>query len=224
MTEASNIKGLSYIPLIEAAYNALLKAKETELSCALKFGGLLIQAQEAVGKGGAWKPWLNLHCPQISHNTAIVYMRLARHKDVIEEISQHAVKMGADQDLSIRAAIKAVNDALGKTKTKSKPKPKAAGQSDNPEDDDAQALANLDVDAVLRGMGECWDAQQRKRLLSEQIKSTQPWDLALMVEDVWDPGKRKELIDELSRHKASDPLVVNRRKDGGQPAAQPTVH
>lgn len=222
MTEASNIKGLSYIPLIEDAYNALLKAKETELSCALKLGGLLIQAQDAVGKGGAWKPWLNLHCPQISHNTAIVYMRLARHKDVIEEISQHAVKMGTDQDLSIRAAIKAVNDALGKTKPKAKPKPKP-GQSDNPEDEDAQVLAGLDVEAVLRGMAECWDAQQRKRLLSEQIKSVQPWDLAMMVEGVWDATKRKELIDELSRQ--SQPKAETMKKHpglGGQPA-QPTV-
>jgi hypothetical protein len=132
------------------------------------------------------------------------------------------VKMGADGDLSIRAAIRAVNDALGKTKTKTT-KPEA-GQSDSPEDRDALVLADLDVEAVLRGMGECWDAQQQRRLLSEQIKSTQPWDLAMMVEDVWDPGKRKELIDELSRHKAAppEPLVVNRRKDGGQPAAQPS--
>jgi hypothetical protein len=58
MTEAPTIKGLSYIPLIEDAYTALLKANESKLACALKLGDLLNQAQEAVGKGGAWKPWL----------------------------------------------------------------------------------------------------------------------------------------------------------------------
>jgi hypothetical protein len=74
-------------------------------------------------------------------------------------------------------------------------------------------------------MAECWDAQQQRRLLSEQIKSVQPWDLAMMVEGVWDATKRKELIDELSRHQqpapSDDPVVVNRRKDLGQPTALP---
>jgi hypothetical protein len=49
--------------------------------------------------------------------------------------------------------------------------------------------------------------------------------LRMMVEGVWDATKRKELIDELSRHQqpapSDDPVVVNRRKDLGQPTALP---
>lgn len=217
----SDQKGLSYVSQIKTAYTDLIKANGTRLVCALRFGDLLNQAQEAVGKGGAWKPWLSLHCPEISHSTAIIYMRLAKNRAAIEEISQHAAKTDADQDLSIRAAIKAVNAALGKTETTaSKPK-KNEGQSDDAEDDDAQVLASLDVDAVLRGMGECWDAQQRRKLLEEQIKSVQPWELALSIENIWDDDKRKSLVQELSRHSASEPPaseppVVTRRKLPGR--------
>lgn len=223
-------KGQSFVSQIKAANEALKAAHANKLSCALRLGEVLNLAKETVTRGkkksGLWAPWLELHCSEISHRTANIYMKLAENKNLLEEYSQHAANIGVEKDLSIRGALEAVNKALGndtkkaatKTTTKSE-----AEQDDDPEDDDAQALAGLDVEAVLRGMEECWDAQQRKRLLSEQIKSVQPWDLALMVEDVWEPGKRKELIDELSRHSASAPPPSSGRRPDIRTAAQATV-
>jgi hypothetical protein len=224
--------GASYIPQIQAAYTALLKANESKLTCAKRLGEVLNQAKETVmaqsGKG-AFGPWLELHCPEIGHRMANYYMRIAKHKDIVDEaFSKHVAKMGTAGDLSIRAAIKAVDAAIGK-ETKKKPsatKPEAE-QDDDPEDDDAQVLAGLDVEAVLRGMAECWDAQQQRRLLSEQIKSVEPWDLAMMVEGVWDATKRAELIGELSRHTPpapppSDPMVMRRKLPSEQPSPPTT--
>jgi hypothetical protein len=114
--------GASYIPQIHAAYAALLKANESKLSCALKLGDVLNQAAETIksqsGKG-AFGPWLELHCPDVGHRMANYYMRIAKHKDIVNEaFSKHVAKMGTAGDLSIRAAIKAVDAAYGKTKPK----------------------------------------------------------------------------------------------------------
>jgi hypothetical protein len=220
--------GASYIPQIKAAYTDLIKANETRVACALRFGAVLNQAKETVmaqsGKG-AFGPWLELHCPEVGHRMANHYMRIAKHEDIVNEaFSKHVAKMGTVGDFSIRAAIEAVDAALGK-ETKKKPsatKPEAE-QDDDPEDDDAQALATLDVEAVLRGMGECWDIQQRRKLLEEQIKTVQPWELALSIENIWDDDKRKSLVQELSRHgepKADPPPSSGRRPDIR--TAQPT--
>jgi hypothetical protein len=119
-------KGKSYLPQIKAAYQALNEANANKLVCAVRLGDVLNQAAETIkasyGKG-AWGPWLEMNCPEISHRTANIYMTLAKNKDVVEEaFSQRAAIMGTNGDLSIRGAIDAVNKSLGKTKPPSKKK------------------------------------------------------------------------------------------------------
>jgi Protein of unknown function (DUF3102) len=112
MTEP--VKGLSYIPLIHTAYDILVASHQTSLSHALDLGKLLNDAKEAVGHGG-WANWLKTHCPQISHRTANVYMNLAENKDKFDAAanSQRAANFATQGDISIRAAIDAVNKADG---------------------------------------------------------------------------------------------------------------
>ena len=73
-------KGKSYLPQIKAAYQALNEANANKLICAVRLGDVLNQAAETIkasyGKG-AWGPWLEMNCPEISHRTANVYMTLA---------------------------------------------------------------------------------------------------------------------------------------------------
>src|SRR5580700_190168 len=104
-------KGKSYLPQIKAAYQALNEANANKLVCAVRLGDVLNQAAETIkasyGKG-AWGPWLEMNCPEISHRTANIYMTLAKNKDVVEEaFSQRAAIMGTNGDLSIRGAIDA---------------------------------------------------------------------------------------------------------------------
>jgi hypothetical protein len=210
-------KGLSYVPQIKAAYADLLSAHANKLTCALRFADVLNQARETIGKG-AWGPWLKLHFPEISHSTANVYMNLGNHKEIVEAYSQHAVKMGTERDLSIRGAIEEVRLALGKEKKQKTPKPKApvVEQDDDPEEG---VLATLDVDEVLTGIQQEWEPHQRTKLLTEQLKSTQPFDVARLLGDVWNPEKIQELMQELSvRLPKPSPKPLDRRLE-----ARPTA-
>jgi hypothetical protein len=126
-------KGLSYVPQIKEAYDALMGSHQTSLMHALTLGDLLNQAKEAVGHGH-WANWLKKHCPQISQRTANVYMKLAVNKEKFEDPtnSQRAANFAAKDDLSIRAAIEAVNVADGgglKTEKKPSKPPKPARAS-----------------------------------------------------------------------------------------------
>ena len=215
-------KGKSYLPQIKAAYQALNEANANKLICAVRLGDVLNQAAETIkasyGKG-AWGPWLEMNCPEITHRTANVYMTL-------EAFSQRAAIMGTNGDLSIRGAIDAVNKSLGKTKppskkpkAKPKAKPEEEGQNDNPE---GGLLEGIDVDEVLIGIDQDWEADQRNRLLAGQLKYARPLDLVLTLENVWDLDSLRQLIEEL---KVRAPNYVKRRPNLGneQPAAQPSI-
>ena len=60
----------------------------------MKVGDLLIEAQGRITSG--WKRWLREHC-FLGARTAMVYVRLARHRDEIEAEPQRV------DDLSLRA-------------------------------------------------------------------------------------------------------------------------
>jgi hypothetical protein len=188
-------KGLSYVPQIKAVYEELIQSHKSSLTHALHLGELLNAAKETVGHG-AWGQWLQFHLPQISHRTANVYMKLAENKDKFSDgaNSQHAAKLAAKDDLSIRGAIDAVNKANGGglkpvTMTEAKPKPKP---------DLETALVDVAPDEVLTGIKHKWGAEGPRRLLEEQLKNASPYSLAMTLRDVWKLDDVRTLVAELT--------------------------
>jgi hypothetical protein len=180
MTE--EVKGISYIDPIHKAYDALVASHRNSLRHALELGKLLHDAKEAVGHGG-WAKWLKTNCPQISHRTANVYMNLEKHRDKFDKPSnsQRAANSAAQDDLSIRAAIDAVNKADGgglKTKEK-KGKEEKNEKPDDDEDDDS-----------LKG----FDVMGHKADLVETLKAVAPDEVSKAINDEWEPEDREELL------------------------------
>jgi hypothetical protein len=166
---------------------------------------------------------LELHVPELAHSTANVYMNLAKHKDIVEEaFSQHAVKIGTDRDFSIRNAIEAVRLALGKEKKSKSKEPKQKTKAvEPPQTDDPEegVMASIDVDEVLTGIDQEWEPEQRTKLLTGQLKSTNPFDVARLLGDVWNPEKIQELMEELSRRLPKPlPEPTFKRRPVDQPA------
>jgi hypothetical protein len=77
----------SFVDLINAAYRDVVKAETGALPHALKCGDYLNRAKESVKseKKSKWSEFLEMNCPDISQETASVYMRLDEYKDLIEK-------------------------------------------------------------------------------------------------------------------------------------------
>jgi hypothetical protein len=77
----------SFVDLINAAYRDVVKAESGALPHALKCGDYLSRAKESVKseKKLKWSGWLEINCPDISQETASVYMRLDEFKDLIQK-------------------------------------------------------------------------------------------------------------------------------------------
>jgi hypothetical protein len=93
---------------IREAHSAVQKAGAALLHHAMAAGDALITAQVKVT--GNWKTWLREHC-FLGVRTALIYVRLARHRAIIE------AELGRAGDLSLRAALRLIT------------KPKTAGES-----------------------------------------------------------------------------------------------
>jgi hypothetical protein len=77
----------SFVDLINTEYREIIKAESGALPHALKCGDYLNRAKESVKaeKKQKWSEWLELNCPDISQETASVYMRLDEFKDLIQK-------------------------------------------------------------------------------------------------------------------------------------------
>jgi hypothetical protein len=105
MTEPE--KGASFVPQINAAYAEVvaLGMDKAPLEKAIKLGGLLKLAKEAVGRG-KFMSWLERNCPKVSQRTANVYMQVADRADHLRANWQHAAKSVGEGGFSIRSALK----------------------------------------------------------------------------------------------------------------------
>lgn len=98
------MNGGNRLPILAAeittAHEGARAAAKASLASALVAGAKLIEAKALTGHG-EWLPWLKTNMP-FSERTASRYMRLARHRDVIET--------GHVADLAIRGACEALAD------------------------------------------------------------------------------------------------------------------
>ena len=87
---------------INRAHKAAREAAQTSLERAIEAGERLIEAKALVAHG-QWLPWLKELC-DLSERSAQAYMRLARHKDVVN------TKSAAVADLTMRAAVAEITE------------------------------------------------------------------------------------------------------------------
>jgi len=93
---------------IREAHSAVQKAGGALLHHAMTAGDALIAAQQKVSSN--WKRWLRENC-FLSVDTALVYQRLARHREQIED------EIGRAGELSLRGALRLIATPRGgKTK------------------------------------------------------------------------------------------------------------
>src|SRR5215472_4509039 len=87
MTTPPKSSAAAFVDLINDEYREIIKAESGALPHALKCGDYLNRAKESVKaeKRQKWSEWLNLNCPDISQETASVYMRLDEFKDLIQK-------------------------------------------------------------------------------------------------------------------------------------------
>lgn len=87
MTSAPKSSAAGFVDLINDAYREIMKAESGALPHALRCGDYLNRAKESVKSERRQKrsEWLNLNCPDISQETASVYMRLDEHKDLVQQ-------------------------------------------------------------------------------------------------------------------------------------------
>src|SRR5438105_11656280 len=103
----------SFVDLINDAYREVVKAETGAVPHALKCGDYLNRAKESVkAEKQKWSEWLKVNCPDISQETASVYMRLDEYKDLI----------GKKKPKSIAAAREIVQEHRQRTRAAS-PRP-----------------------------------------------------------------------------------------------------
>jgi hypothetical protein len=109
-------------------------------------------------------------------------MNLEKHRDKFDKPSnsQRAANSAAQDDLSIRAAIDAVNKADGGG-LKTKEKKGKEEKSEEPDNEDDDSLEGFDV------MG-------RKADLAETLKAVAPDEVSTAINDEWEPEDREELL------------------------------
>jgi hypothetical protein len=85
MSNPSKSSAAAFVDLINDEYREVIKAESGALPHALKCGDYLNRAKESVKseKRQKWSEWLKLNCPDISQETASVYMRLDEYKDLV---------------------------------------------------------------------------------------------------------------------------------------------
>jgi hypothetical protein len=94
------------ITQINAAHDAVVESGKSSLTNAIRAGELLVSAKECV-EHGEWTQWLADNCPNISEETARLYMRLAKNEDKIEKAAEQ--NGNAVADLSVRGAAKLIS-------------------------------------------------------------------------------------------------------------------
>src|SRR6516165_531735 len=183
----SEEKAASYVPQIKAAYGALLASHKKSLAHALTLGSLLNEAKTALGKKGKWTEWLAEYCPQISHRTANVYMKLAKHKDKFtdETNSQRAASKALDGDVGVGGAISIVNAEDEK---------KAGEQSrdDEAEDDGEDSCDEESGEVIPTGVS--------SDDLSALLQNLAVDELCIALISAWDEDHIRQLCDRLRDH------------------------
>src|SRR5262249_28972281 len=171
--------------IINEAHKAVVAAQQTSLQHAITAGTTLRACKEAIPHG-EWTEWLEKNCPDISEETARLYMRLADPKNA-DRLEAAAEENGnAVAGLSVRGAAK----LLARPQTEEQ-KAKRKRSADNKANHEAHAAARASIE--------------------EQVKALAPDEVFKALQDAhWEIDKLRELANLLNAHLRTlgDPLAI----------------
>jgi hypothetical protein len=100
MTKEKKDSALVFVGQIMTAYKAAMRVEGEALKAAIECGKYLNLAKENVkADKGKWLPWLKQNCPEISQQTASLYVRLADPENLDKLVG---VKTIRDADKALR--------------------------------------------------------------------------------------------------------------------------
>jgi hypothetical protein len=169
---------LSFVGQIQNEHKAVLKADGEALKHAIECGKYLNLAKENVlAAKGKWTKWREEHIPEISQQTASLYMRLAENEETVAECTSIR-----EADMALRKHRSDEADDAGDDEV-----------ADDADDDTNNALLvrkgaspdlattfkNTAVDEVCTALTQAWDADQLRDLVKRVnvYLATRPPDL-----------------------------------------------
>jgi hypothetical protein len=182
-----NNNALAFVGQIKTEHKAVLRADGEALKHAIECGKYLNLAKENVlAAKGKWTKWREENIPEISQQTASLYMRLAENEDQAAKCS------------SIRQA----DELLRALSSNSRSSDKSEGEfdsdnADRPDDDAADATNN----ALLVRQGASPD-------LKATLQNAAVDEVCAALIDAWDEAHIRQLCDRLRDHftKSETPL------------------
>jgi len=175
--------------IINEVHKAVIEAQQTSLQHAITAGTTLRACKDVIPHG-EWTEWLERNCPDISEETARLYIRLAdpKNADRLEEAAEQ--NGNAVAHLSVRGAAR----LLAKPQTEEQ-KAKRKRSADNK----AANKANHEAHAAARAA------------IEEQVKALAPDEVFKALKDAhWEIDKLRELANLLNAHLRTlgDPLAI----------------
>jgi hypothetical protein len=175
MTNETKDSALAFVGQIMTAYRAAMKVEGDALRAAIECGKYLNLAKENVkAANGKWEAWRKKNCPEISQQTASLYMRLAENKDeiggakTIREADMMLRKPRDDEDDQDETDDDA-EDTGDETNNALLVEPQPASP------DLVALLKNVGADEVVTALHQAgWDAEKVKKLVSLLTASLQP--------------------------------------------------
>jgi hypothetical protein len=207
MTKEKKDSALVFVGQIMTAYKAAMRVEGEALKAAMECGKYLNLAKENVkADKGKWLPWLKQNCPEISQQTASLYMRLADPENLDKLVG---VKTIRDADAALRKSSR--DDAGGDDDGDSNSDDaddsddnNAAGQTNNallkskPASPDlTELIKNTGVDEVGKALA---DADKLEDFEAAAIKRMSPDKLYNAVIKAWDVDEVRELSKQLTAY------------------------
>jgi hypothetical protein len=171
MTTETKDSALPFVGQIMTAYRAAMKVEGDALRAAIECGKYLNLAKENVKAAkGKWEAWRKKNCPEISQQTASLYMRLDANKDKIE-----GAKTIREADMMLRQPRDDEQDQDETDNDADEDETNNALLVGNGSPDLVMLLKNVGPDELVIALQQAgWDAEQVKKLASILTASLQP--------------------------------------------------
>jgi hypothetical protein len=150
---------------INAEHAAIIDHTQTSLQRAMAAGAMLKEVKDKVGHG-AWEKWLKANCPDISKETATLYMRLHKNTSTLEaeaEANQQRIT-----DLSIRGAAKII----------SRPRPEGEAKAKRAKGKATPEFGSWALDEVLIALKAAFDTEELNELAKKLAELAKPREAA----------------------------------------------
>src|SRR5262249_47626448 len=195
----------SFVDPINTEYREVVKAEKAALPHAIKCGELLDLAKENVkAEKMKWGEWLKVNCPDISQETASLYMRLAEHKSKVSKAK------------SIREA----RDLLPKSKPRGREREPEISNGVTNSTDPAVVLQATDAGEIIANIAD--DTDKLEEVAKASIVKLSPDKVCDVLTKSWSADQLHDLIKRVSAYLAT-PTTTTPASSYRRPPAQPTL-